>query len=134
MLHSRTLVTYRSITPTSDCSPPSSPLCNWSKAEQCNIDEYRVLISASLPCLSADLEHCCVPDCSKHKDALDSYSFELIKCIVDSACHSIPCHSRPPGRTLAGWNHGPKQLRSQATRYGLKLHGCPSNGVLSQIK
>ena len=105
----------------SDCSPPSSPMCNWSKAEQCNIDEYRVLISASLPCLSADLEHCCVLDCSKHKDALDSYSFEFIKCIVDSACHSIPCHSRPPGRTLAGWNHGPKQLRSQATRYGLKL-------------
>ena len=120
----------------SDCSPPSSPLCNWSKAEQCNIDEYRVLISASLPCLSADLEHCCVPDCSKHKDALDSYSFEFIKCIVDSACHSIPCHSRPPGRTLAGWNHGPKQLRSQANFwYQVWVEaGCPSNGVLSQIK
>ena len=65
-----------------------------------------------------------------------SYSFEFIKCIVDSACHSIPCHSRPPGRTLAGWNHGPKQLRSQANFwYQVWVEaGCPSNGVLSQIK
>ena len=66
-------------------------------------------------------------------DALDSYSFEFIKCIVDSACHSIPCHS---GRTLTGWNHGPKQLRSQANFwYQVSVEaGCPSNGVLSQIK
>ena len=48
-----------------DCSLPLCPTCNWSKAEQCNIDEYRTLIAASLPCFSQDLERCCVPNCSK---------------------------------------------------------------------
>ena len=118
------------------CSSPSCPTCNWSKAEQCNIVEYQVLISASLPCLSPDVEPCCVPDCSKHKITLDSYSLQLIKCIVDSAYHSIPCHSRAPARTLAGWNYGPKQLRSQAKFWNQVWveAGCPSKGVLFQIK
>ena len=97
-----------------DCSLPLCPTCNWSKAEQCNIDEYWTLIAASLPCFSQDLVRCCVPNCSKHNETLDSYSLQFIKCIVDSAHLSIPCHSRPPGRTLAGWKYGPKQLRSQA--------------------
>ena len=33
----------------SDYSPSSSLMCNWSKAEQCNIDEYRDLNSTSVP-------------------------------------------------------------------------------------
>ena len=109
----------------SDYSPSTSPMCNWSKAEQCNIDEYWDLISNSLPCLPPDFEYCCAPDCSKHNDTLGSYSLEFI---VNSACLSIPCHSRPSGHTLAGWNHGPKQLRSQATfwhRVWVEA-GCPS--------
>ena len=82
------------------------------------------------------VEPCCVPDCSKHKITLDSYSLQLIKCIVDSAYHSIPCHSRAPARTLAGWNFGPKQLRSQAKFWNQVWveAGCPSKGVLFQIK
>ena len=110
--------------------------CNWSKAEKHHIDECQNLISTSLPCLPPDMEQCCVPDCSKHIDTLESYSYEFIKCIIDSAIHTIPCHSRPPGRTLAGWHHGPRHLRLQANfwyRVWVEA-GCPPNGVLFQIK
>ena len=119
-----------------NCSPLSSLSCNWSKAEKYQIDEYQNLISTSLPCLPPDMEQCCVPDCSKHIDTLESYSYEFIKCIVDSAIHTIPCHSRSPGRTLVGWHHGPRHLRLQANfwyRVWVEA-GCPPNGVLFQIK
>ena len=104
-----------------DCSLLLCQSCNWSKAEQCNIDNYRTLIAASLPCFPQDLVHSCVPNCSKHIESLDSFTHQFINCIINSASHSIPCHSRSPECTMAGWKHGPKQLISQANvwhRYG----------------
>ena len=117
------------------CSSPIKKSCNWSKIEQHHIDKYRHLISANLPSLPPDLACCCEPDCSRHTKILDSYSATFVKCL-DAASLSIPHHSRPPGCTLAGWNHGPKQLKKQANFwYKVWLNaGCPSNGVLQQIK
>ena len=114
------------------CSPPIEKSCNWSNVEQHHNDKYRHLISADLPSLPPDLACCCEPDILR----LDCYSATFVKCLVDAASFSIPHHSRPPGCTLAGWNHGSKQLKKQANIwYKVWLNaGCPSSGVLQQMK
>ena len=117
-----------------DCSPLLCQSCNWSKAEQCNIANYRILIASSLPCFPQDLVQCCVPNYSKHIESLDSFTHQFIKCIIDFASCSIPGHSRLPECTLAGWKQ--KQIRSQANfwhKVWLEA-GCPATEVLFQIK
>ena len=101
------------------CSSPIEKSCNSSKVEQHHIDKYRHLLSADIP---PDFACCCEPDCTGHTKILDSYSATFVKCLVDAASLSIPHHSRPPGCTLAGWNHGPNQLKKQAN-FWYKVRG-----------
>ena len=80
---------------------------------------------------------CSVPDCSSHHNALDSYGSQLISTLLSSAldCFST-CSVSKSHRRLVGWSHSVTRLK-QSSAFWYKIWveaGCPSSGVLSQIK
>ncbi len=124
-------------------SPPSSssgllppPKCLWHLASPSQLDSYRNQVACSLPVLPDEVAACCDVDCVRHRQVLDQCCEQLTTSLLSSASASLPHSGHRRARPIAGWNDAARSLKIDANfwrRVWLDA-GCPSSGVLFQIK
>ena len=134
--------------PISVCTPrtpgnPHSPShqsqsINWYKVTPNDILFYCDHIVSTLPEFSSDIFNCCDTDCTAHQSMLNSYCEQLFNSVSTAADLCLPNY-RVSGRTsrsLSGWNSGTHSLKKSANFWHKVWSecGCPSSGVLFQIK
>ena len=88
---------------------------------------------ASLP---SEVVDCSLSDCSAHHAVLDSYGTHVVSTLLSCAHECFPTRSTSSCRRLVGWNQSISRLKeSSVFWYKIWVEaGCPSSGVLSQIK
>ena len=95
------------------------------------------MVSRRLSPLPADALDCTLPDCSVHHGVLDSYGMHLVSTLLTCALDCFPTRSVSATRKgLVGWSQSVSRLRDSSV-FWYKVWeeaGCPSSGVLSQIK
>ena len=67
-----------------------------------DIQNFRYIISDSLPTLPSDLVLCPDPSCLKHRSSFGFYCSTLLHCISDAARLTLPVTSN--FACIAGWN------------------------------
>ena len=86
--------------------------------------------------LSDELQVCSDPDCKSHQPAIDSACQKLFSCCTmlgNNVYHSL---ENMLTKVMPGWNDSVRQLHSKALFWNRMWseNGCPSSGVLSQIR
>lgn len=119
-------------TPPSGCSGLK---VDWPKVTAEDIDRYCNSLSASFPSISPQMVDCTDPNCQVHLEDIDSTCEQILSCLSSSACLCFPKKCRRT-KTVPGWNDHARPLRSAAVFWNnvWKEAGCPSSGVLSQIR
>ena len=110
---------------------------DWSRVTTLDIEKYCSMVSYRLSPLSSEILDCTLPDCSSHHNVLESFGLHLVSTLLTCANDCFPTRSvSSTRRNLDGWSHSVGSLRD-ASVFWYKVWeetGCPSSGVLSQIK
>ena len=124
----------------SPCSLPvsSASQCvhiDWSRVSPVDIENYNHMVSCSICDLPSNVTGCVDSDCIQHHDILDSYALNFISSLHNCAVQCFPTY-KPSSRRLAGWKVSAGNLKHSATFWYRIWNeaGCPSSGVLFQIK
>lgn len=126
-------------------SPPSFPQCPpnnstkilWANITSRDIERYQDLLSSQLPAFPLDVLYCTNPDCVSHRSTLDAFAEKFLTSLVSCSSQCLPCSSPTSSKPcLPGWNGGTRVLKKDScfwNRVWVEA-GCPSSGVLFQIK
>ena len=108
---------------------------DWCKIDSTSIEAYRICVQASLPTLSNELQVCSTPDCKSHLSAIDYACEKLFFCLYHAGQQCFPQLCKR-AKVMPGWNDSVRLLRSKALFWNRLWsdNGCPSSGVLSQIR
>ena len=121
---------------TSRCSG-SHFVCDWHKATSDDIQKYIDCVGSLLPVVPTSVLDCCNPHCQHHRAELDLLFDRFVDCLSLAASLNIPHHSPSTRRKLlSGWTDGTHILKQKSVfwhRVWVEA-GCPSSGVLFQIK
>ena len=122
-------------------SLPSSPSPSstksriaWHIATADQIACYCDMVATHLPAFPDVIRDCCDPLCTKHHQVLDDFCAQLNQCLHDSALLSLPKVNR--SSAIPGWNIHARRFKQMANFWNdfWREAGCPSRGVLHQIK
>ena len=109
---------------------------DWCKIDSASIEAYKLCVQASLPTLSDELQNCSTPDCKLHQPAIDYACQKLfIFCLYHAGQQCFSKFSKH-AKVIPGGNDFVRLLCSKAL-FSNSLwsdNGCPSSGVLSQIR
>ena len=91
-------------------------------------------ISYSLPSPPLQALYCTNPNCTIHRQSLETYCKSLCKTLKDSAELTLPLSRQ--GHIIPGWNNAAALLKSKANFWHKvwKEAGSPCSGVLFDIK
>ena len=106
-------------------------LMTFSAVENCF-----ALLSKHLPTLPTEVTNCSDPNCLSHLPVLDAYAEKLVSALISCSLQFFPCVSSSKVKSLPGWTDGAGDLK-RASCFWHKVWveaGCPTAGVLSQIK
>ena len=116
---------------------PTTNQCrvNWTRVTQSHIDKYCSMVSQRITSLPSEVVDSSLSDCSAHHAVLDSYGTH-VSTLLSCAHECFPTRSTSSRRRLVGWNQSISRLKeSSVFWYKIWVEaGCPSSGVLSQIK
>ena len=122
--------------------PPKSPRSSvnnnvsiaWDHVTSEHTQAYCEHISYSLPSPPLQALHCTNPNCTIHRQSLETYCKSLCKTLKDSAELTLPLSRQ--GRIIPGWNNAAALLKSKANFWHKvwKEAGSPCSGVLFDIK
>ena len=121
--------------PVDSMNSKDTNVIDWNKVEAIHIDAYQNLVKSSLPHMSSDLLSCSSPGCQHHQLMIDTACEKLFSCLHSAAQDGLPKRSKRY-KVIPGWNDSVRILRSKAIFWNRMWTecGCPSNGVLSQIR
>ena len=108
----------------------------WSKTTPTDVENYCALLSQHLPNLPTEVTNCSDPNCLSHLPVLDAYAEKLVSALISCSLQCFPCVSSSKAKSLPGWTGGACVLK-RASCFWHKVWveaGCPTAGVLSQIK
>ena len=108
---------------------------DWLGIDCASIEAYKTFVQASLPTLSDEVLDCSTPDCKLHQPAIDSACDKLFSCLYCARQQCFPQFSKR-AKVMPGWNDSVRLLPSKALFWNCLWsdNGCPSSGVLSQIR
>ena len=113
---------------------PANSSVNWFKVTPCDVSSYCDQLLSTIPEFPTDIRNCCDPDCTSHHSDLNTYCVQLFNCIAAAADLCLPKHRQCQRRSpLSGWNVAAQYLK-QSAHFWHKVCGCPTSGILIQIK
>ena len=106
---------------------------DWSEVSSADVEKYNHTVSCSIRELPSNVSVCVMSDCNQHHDILDSYARNLL---LDSASQCFPTYHKSSTRKLTGWKEFAGNVKCSANFWHRiwSEAGCPSSGVLFQIK
>ena len=110
---------------------------DWSKANDSHEHTYCDMLSNYISPLPPEITSCVLPGCKRHQTMLDNYAQSLINSLLQCAHDCFPSTRKRPGRRLVGWNNCAVDTFKKSANLWYKIWneaGCPSSGVLHQIK
>ena len=97
--------------------------------------DFCTFLHDNLPSIPDELVGCCDPECSHHRQQLDSICIQVLECIQSGSSLCLP-EVKKHRHLISGWNTHACSLKKSATSWHKVWYdsGCPSSGVLFQIK
>ena len=116
------------------CSESSSRV-DWSKVTAQHAQDFCRFLNEHLPPVPGDLVECCDPGCETHLQLLDSVCSAILDCVARGSGVCLP-RAKNSRHHIPGWNARARSLRQSAILWHniWSESGCPSSGVLFQIK
>ena len=113
----------------------SADRVDWNKVTMQQAQSFCDFLHDQLPVIPDDLVDCCDPNCNFHHQELDSLCSQLLECMQRGSSICLP-KTKTRQHLISGWNSIARSLK-QSAAFWHRLwcdSGCPSSGVLFQIK
>ena len=116
-------------------SSSESSRVDWCKVTAQHAQNLCSFLNDHLPPVPGDLVKCCDPGCDTHLQLLDSVCSAILDCVARGTDICLP-RKETSRHHIPEWNARASSLRQSATLWPIiwSESGCPSSGVLFQIK